>query len=578
MSLASLPPSSQTLQHRRTYLHNHRRLFRRLILLALLAAVAGVLLLPVARKVKKKLFGPWPEPVPARVARITPADGSVNVSVNTTLRATIKFTRAGLDPLTLTPQSIHLYRAGDQARVAVEASLTPEGELVVRPQAPLAALTNYNLLVTPAVKDTTGASIRPFIMAFTTAGSPPPAVAFEKVELPATSGFMWTAVAMGPDGKLYAGCDDGRIYRFTLSADGTIAGEAELLDALRTDNKGPRLLTGFCFDPKSTPDNLVIYAANSFYAYENCPDLSGKITRLAGPSLAEVKDVVTGLPRSVGDHATNQPSFGPDGCLYIPQASNTAFGDADPIWGMRPEHKLNATVLRLDLAKLGDRTLDARTPDVGGSFDPEVPDSPMTVYAFGVRLAYDLLWHSNGHLYVPVNGASSGGNAPAGNGVPGLKAITTAEDDYLMKIIPGRYYGHPNPHWNAFVLNGGNPTSSYDFSEVCQYPEGTQPDPRWDRAAWVIGQHYSPNGVIEYKADHFDGALKGKMLICRYSRGKDILVVSLDADGKVADVTCQIPGLSGFENPLDIVEHSATGNLYVADLMAKKIVLCRPKN
>ena len=575
MSLASLPPS-HSLHHRRTYVHNHRRLFRRLTLLAVLLVVSGILLLPVARKVKKRLFGPRPEPVPTKVARITPADGSVNVPVDVSLRATLKTGQSPVDPATISPQAIHLYRAGDQKPVAIEASLMNEGELLIKPQQSLEPLTNYNLLVTPGVKDQNGSPIRAFIMAFTTAGTSNLDVAFEKVELPATSGFMWTAVVIGPDGKLYAGCDDGRIYRFTLAPDGTIRGEGELIDSLRNHNNGPRLLTGFCFDPKSTADNLVIYAANSFYAYENCPDLSGKVTRLAGPALAEVKDVVTGLPRSVGDHSTNQPSFGPDGCLYIPQASNTAFGDADPIWGMRPERKLNATILRLDLAKLGDATLDARTADVGGTFDPEAPGSPMTIYAHGVRLAYDMLWHSNGQLYVPVNGASSGGNAPAGNGAPAIKAASTAEDDYLMKIIPGRYYGHPNPQQGTFVLNGGNPTSAYDFSEVCQYPEGTMPDPRWDPSAWVIGQHYSPNGVIEYQADHFGGALKGKMLICRYSRGKDMLVVSLDAQGNISDVTCQIPGLRDFQNPLDVIEHPETGNLYVADLMAKKIILCRP--
>jgi hypothetical protein len=55
MSLASLPPS-RSLRHERTYVNNHRRLVRRLILLAVPLAVAAVLLLPVARKVKRKLF------------------------------------------------------------------------------------------------------------------------------------------------------------------------------------------------------------------------------------------------------------------------------------------------------------------------------------------------------------------------------------------------------------------------------------------------------------------------------------------------------------------------------------------
>ena len=39
---------------------------------------------------------------------------------------------------------------------------------------------------------------------------------------------------------------------------------------------------------------------------------------------------MTGLPRSVGDHLTNQPAFGPDGALYVSQAANTAMGGRRP--------------------------------------------------------------------------------------------------------------------------------------------------------------------------------------------------------------------------------------------------------
>lgn len=579
MSTATLP-SGSSLQPTTTYAHNHRRLWRRGLLLLIALALLGVLMMPVARKVKRKLFGPFPAPVPAKIVKSEPASGATGVPIDTTIRGTLRLGKRPIDAATVGAHSVFLVRAGDQLQVPVQAKLTPEGELLVEPQAKLDPLANYNLLVTPMVKDQGGTPITPFIMGFTTAGDPLPGVAFEKVDLPTTSGFMWTCVTFGPDGRLYAGCDDGRIYRFELLPDGTL-GSPELLDALQKHAAGPRLLTGFCFDPAATADNLVIYASNGHYAYENAEDLSGRITRLAGPQLADVHDLVTGLPRSVGDHLTNQPSFGPDGCLYIPQASNTAFGDADPIWGMRPEHRLNATILRLDVKALRDpagklTTLDVRTPDVGGTFDPASPGSPMTIYADGARLAYDLLWHSNGRLYVPVNGSSSGGNAPAGKGVPQLKAISTAEDDWLFCITPDRYYGHPNPQAGHFVLNGGNPTAGYDFAETSQYPVGTMPDPNWQRPAWVIGQHYSPNGVIEYKSDHFGGALKGRILVVRYSRGKDVLTLKLDSAGNVVRADCQIPGLSGFENPLDLVENPANGDIYVADLMAKKIVLCRP--
>ena len=582
MSSATFPTGSP-LRQAPTYAHNHRRLWRRGLLLVIAVAMLGVLAMPLARKAKRKLFGPFPAPVPAKVVRAVPSDGAVGIPVDVSIRATFRLGTRPIDPASVGSHSVFLVRAGDQAPVPVDVTLTGDAELLIRPLASLLPLTNYNMLVSPMVKDLGGTPVTPTIMGFTTAGSPLPGVAFDKVELPTTSGFMWTCVAFGPDGRLYAGCDDGRIYRFRLDADG-ILDQPELLDGLQKHASGPRLLTGFCFDPSSTPDNLIVYASNGHYAYDNAEDLSGRITRLSGDRLQDAHDIVTGLPRSVGDHLTNQPSFGPDGCLYIPQASNTAFGDADPIWGMRPERRLNATILRLDLNALPrdpvsglPATLDARTGDVGGTFDPTSPGAPLTVYADGVRLAYDLLWHSNGRLYVPVNGSSSGGNAPAGMGAPQLRAISTAEDDWLFCVTPGRYYGHPNPQAGHFVLNGGNPSAGYDYGETSQYPVGTMPDPLWQRPAWVIGQHYSPNGIIEYHADHFGGMLKGRILVPRYSRGKDILVLTLDSAGNVVRADCQIPGLRDFQNPLDLVENPANGDLYVADLMAKKIVLCRPR-
>ncbi len=45
--------------------------------------------------------------------------------------------------------------------------------------------------------------------------------------------------------------------------------------------------------------------------------------------------------------------------------------------------------------------------EAGGSYDPYDPGAALTIYATGVRNAYDLLWHSNGRLYVPVNGSGN---------------------------------------------------------------------------------------------------------------------------------------------------------------------------
>ena len=101
-------------------------------------------------------------------------------------------------------------------------------------------------------------------------------------------------------------------------------------------------------------------------------------------------------------------------------------------------------------------------------------DAVLKIFATGQRNAYDLVWHSNGFLYVPTNGSAAGGNTPddpdtAAN--EGLNNVTK-QDDYLFRVEEDGYYGHPNPLRDEFILNGGNPTGGNDPNEVA--PEGNR--------------------------------------------------------------------------------------------------------
>ncbi len=223
----------------------------------------------------------------------------------------------------------------------------------------------------------------------------------------------------------------------------------------------------------------------------------------------------------------------------------------------------------------------------------------MTVYASGVRNAFDLVWHTNGELYVPTNGAAAGGATPAtpsplpsscqkridastngaytGPSVPGISSLSTAQDDYLFRVRQGGYYGHPNPSRCEWVLNGGNPTSGTDTAEVGQYPVGVQPDRNWRGAAFDFGQHYSPDGAIEYRSNTFNGALRGKLLVARYSAGDDIIALTPGSSNPdIQSSQTGIPGLTGFVDPLDLTEDRSNGNLYVTELGASRITLLRP--
>jgi glucose/arabinose dehydrogenase/mono/diheme cytochrome c family protein len=403
-----------------------------------------------------------------------------------------------------------------------------------------------------------------------------PSIQFEKVALPLTAHTPFTCVMVGPDHRLYAGADDGRIFRYTIAADGTLE-LPQVITSLQDAQGSPRLLVGICFDPASTPTNPIIWATHGFYAFHDAPDFSGKISRLSGRDLEIVQDVVVGLPRSIRDHTTNQPAFGPDGALYIPQGSNSASGAPDTEWGMRSEHLLNASILRLDVKRVTPgQPIDVRTIDAGGEYNPASAGAPLTIYASGIRNAFDIVWASDGRLYVPVNGSSAGGNAPAGPGVPALQGLYQTEDDWLLRITPGAYYGHPNPAQGHYVLNGANPGNRSDTSVIPEYPVGTFPDPKWRPAILDFGPHVSANGIIEYRGSAFGGKLDHKLIVCRFNMGSDLICIGLNSQGNVNSIQTGIAGFTRLVNPLALTEDRTNGNIYVAEYGAQHIALLRP--
>jgi len=54
------------------------------------------------------------------------------------------------------------------------------------------------------------------------------------------------------------------------------------------------------------------------------------------------------------------------------------------------------------------------------------------------------------------------------------------------------------------------------------------------------------------------------------------IVLEPGPSGDIASTQTGVPGLTGFGNPVDLVEDRATGNLYVAEIGAQRITLVRP--
>ncbi|WP_206343204.1 Ig-like domain-containing protein [Streptomyces mesophilus] len=543
------------------------------------------------------------------VRAMTPANTATDVSPTGSIVADLRLIGSGVDAASLASSTVTLKESVSGAAVATRVITSGGGDVInVSPTAGLKANTRYVVEVTSGAKDLTGRTFTPWRSVFTTgAAGGGGDIAFAKVASGA-SGRSFTSVVKGPDGKLYASTLDGYIVRWTIAADGTLTG-AQTISTVRTDATARalpgapnRTIIGLAFDPASTAAAPILWvSSNTMYAggTPSEPDFSSSVAKLTGPALGTYTEVVSKLPRSVKDHETNSLAFGPDGALYISQGANNAMGAPDGAWGNRPERLLSAAVLRLDPAKLPQTLpLNVQT-EGGGTYDPFTATAPLTLYATGVRNAYDLVWHSNGHLYTPTNGSAAGGNAPAspvslpaacnrridsatsgpytGPAVPALTNNPNAETDYIFDVKKNRYYGHPNPSRCEWVLAAGNPTSGSDPFQAAAYPVGTQPDRNLDLAGiYDAGLHASANGVVEYRSGAFGGALRGKLLVVRYSSGQDIAVFGVDAQGRPAPPLTGTAGMTGFQQPLDVTEDTATGNLYVTELGANRITLLRP--
>lgn len=563
------------------------------------------------------------------IASITSPAKLGNAARDLTITLAIDTAGGAVKTTTLFPSAVELYElnADGSVRTKITAIGNPQtsggGDTIsVTPDSPLKPNTSYTFVLNPSglsstlkIRNVSNVIFPKYTFTFTTGTQiaiADPRINFVQQDSGAQAA-PYTAVTIGPDDKLYAATMQGYIYRWNIDSDGTLSGRQTITSVLdnNTDannTAGNRIITGITFDPSSTAGNLKLWVSHGQYhlgttpsfgtALENYADnYTGKVSLLSGANLATYRDMIVHIPRSVKDHLNNQIVFDRSGNNFhfvIPSMS--AMGKADAVWGNQEENVLTAAMFKVNLAKLNNEVTTTGPVDLDPSANYDVYDSAnaMTIYASGIRNAYDMVFHSNGHLYSATNGSSAGGNTPStpsnlatvpstkrldyatdgaydGGAVVGKTNVLQTEQDLLLDVKQGVYYGHPNPARGEYVLNAGNTTGDKnDPFQYTSYALGTQPDRNY-QAGYDLGKNVSPDGMIEYQSNTFGGLLAGSLLIARYNGGQDILAVKPNSDGSISKsgVQARILGLTGLESPLDLVENTTNGSLYAVELNEK---------
>lgn len=428
-----------------------------------------------------------------------------------------------------------------------------------------------------------------------------------------------TTLQWGPDNRLYVGTLDGLIHAYTIQRNGpsdyavtdtqTITLVQDIPnhedDGTLNPSVDTRLITGL--KVLGTAQAPVIYVTSSDPRLTNGDNStidtnSGIVSKLTqnGDGSWDKIDLVRGLPRSAVDHAPHALQLLEDSnTLLVAVGGLTNAGAPGEFFGNLPEYALSAGILSLDLNAL--EALPTQTDANGQQYKYNLPtlddedratnndagdpfggnegknqavleqNGPVDIFAGGLRNPYDFVINQYGQIYTTDNGPNATiGDVPLldENGQPTNEPNDggSSAQDALHLISNGSYSGHPNPT-RANTDNTFNDTDPQSpvyngYSEPGDYQEnGT------DGALALFDT--STNGIAEYTATGFDGALNG-----------DLLTVTID--GKLTRLKLSPDGTSVIDReilfnnsgvyPLDLTtvgdDHPFAGTIWVADLFA----------
>jgi len=319
-----------------------------------------------------------------------------------------------------------------------------------------------------------------------------------------------TTAAWGPDGRLYVATLNGNLEILSFDENYNVTDVQSTAGVSGLSNKN---ILGIAFNPTENQDPIRVYIshsqlfANGGYCFSGISPYSGQVSILEGPNFDEVKPVITGLPASNHDHGVNGLDFDHNGDLFICQGGNTNAGVEDCNIGGLPESPLSAAMLKAELTKpnfngvityLESATGNVNMNQADGDIVDVAPGVDVKVYGAGLRNPFDLVYTTDEKLFAVDNGSDPG----FGPESTGPNSSQPAQDrlDELVLVEEGNYYGHPNrtrgrsdERQNVF-----HPPTEDTIPGVYTGPKSILP--------------FSPNGLDEYRAQTFRGAMRGDLL------------------------------------------------------------------
>jgi len=370
-------------------------------------------------------------------------------------------------------------------------------------------------------------------------------IKFQQTALKAADGSDFriagpTAIALGPDGRVYVGQYKEHVQALTIDGDYVVT---DVCTSASVGDK--RSVLSLSFDPLATGDGLRLLAATSilYYAQNHKQPRSawdnGQVVVLrpgvGGSCLGVEAVLIDGLPVSNHDHAVQALEWDQQGALLLAAGGFTNQGAN--VKGIRlggvDETPLSAAVLRAPVHAAGfdgrityDQTADERaTRQTGGT---------VSVWAAGLRNAFDTVLHTNGALYGTDNGPNAGyGDVAVGCGG---SAKGYGQKDKLLRLTAGSYHGHPNRN------------RARDDPRQCTYHRTSDGAGGGYTPALADLGRSSMNGVLEFMGNAFGGALKHDLLVAKFSGSSGAGVTArarLSADGTAVTSLADLLPFSG---------------------------------